>query len=995
MTFVHDIETAAFVAAVEPGEGRRVAAQIAPTDAPVLSLDGPWRFRLGEGLHDLTPSFGAEALDDANWDEIAVPSSWQIAGLRDADGALLPRGEWRYGAPAYTNIRYPFPVDPPAVPNENPVGEYRRRFEHPGLAEGEHAVLRFEGVDSSFSVWVNGVAVGWGTGSRLATEFDVTALIRAGENTVAVRVLQWSAATYLEDQDMWWVSGIFRSVSLRTRPVGGIDEHRIRADYDATTGEARLLVETDVPATVRIPELAVNGTAGETMVISSVEPWTAETPRLYDAEIASAGETLRVRIGFRTLKIVDGELLVNGSPIRLRGVNRHEWHPDTGRTLDVATMLRDIELLKTHNINAVRTSHYPPDPRFLDLCDEHGLYVIDECDVETHGFVHAGWVQNPPADPRWRAAMLDRAERMLARDRNHPSVIMWSLGNEAGAGDNLQAMADLLHAGDDRPVHYEGDQNSSYVDVYSRMYAAPDEVALIGAGVEPGTPDVAADARRRRQPFLLCEYAHAMGNGPGALIDYERLFDRYPRLLGGFVWEWMDQGITQVDARGREFVAYGGDFDEALHDSTYIIDGLVFADRTPSPGLTEYAAVISPVRLTVGSDAVRVENRHDHVSLDGFELAWRVEVDGDQVASGTLALPEIGPRTDADIALPILDAPELADGQQAWLTIDVVRRADADVVPAGHVVGTGQRLLAERTRTLRSATPAVAAGDGWRLGPAEIDDRGRLVSLGGRAVTTPVLDIWRALTDNDSHVEGQGARWLELGFDRMLHRTVEVVEDDGAIRVETVTGAAGVDSGFATTWVWTAVGDAVHLRARIRPHGQFRAGIEPTTLGVAAPGPVVTLPRLGITFALDGLDDRVRWFGLGPGESYPDSRQAVRVGAHETSVAAFQTPYAHPQENGARQDVRWAEISGAEITGRSPRLRIEADESLGFTVRPWRTADLERATHAVQLEPSDRTWITLDVAQAGLGTASCGPDTLPPYLLHPQERELGVTFIVD
>ncbi|MFE9884448.1 glycoside hydrolase family 2 TIM barrel-domain containing protein [Streptomyces scopuliridis] len=605
-----------YVEDVSPGHGRARPRASFSSDAPAVELDGSWSFRLAAGLHDLTPGFEDPAFDADAWPRITVPSCWQL------DGAPEPA---RFGAPAYTNITYPIPVDPPRVPDENPTGEYRREFEaEAGFADGGTAVLRFEGVDSCFAVWLNGVLLGDGKGSRLPTEFDVTGVLRPGRNVLAVRVHQWSAGTYLEDQDMWWLSGIFRSVRLLARAAGGIADFFVHADYDHRSGLGTLRIDVEGDVRLTVPELGLVDADPAGPHTVPVTPWSDEQPRLYQGELATATERAPIRIGFRRIAVEDGVLTGNGRRLLFRGVNRHEWHPLTGRTLSRETMLTDVLLMKRHHINAVRTSHYPPDPAFLDLCDEYGLWVIDECDLETHGFSKNAWRGDPSDDPAWRAALLDRAERMVERDKNHPSVVMWSLGNEAGTGANLEAMAGWIRDRDpDRLIHYEGDwDNCAYTDVYSVMYADYPVVAAVAFGQEPLTGDPANDARRRAMPFLLCEYGHAMGNGPGGLREYQEMFEAHPRLAGGFVWEWIDHGIARRDAQGSLYYAYGGDFGEPVHDGNFIADGLLFPDRTPSPGLLEYAKIIEPVRIEAGQADRGMVVRNLHHTRDTGYLRW-------------------------------------------------------------------------------------------------------------------------------------------------------------------------------------------------------------------------------------------------------------------------------------------------------------------------------------------------------------------------------------
>ncbi|WP_318275581.1 glycoside hydrolase family 2 TIM barrel-domain containing protein, partial [Streptomyces pharetrae] len=610
---VPHIDSVDYVEDVSPGRGcLPPRAWYASSDAPALSLNGRWRFRLSATADAEDDSFAEPGYDAAGWPEITVPGHWVLQG---------------HGAPIYTNHLYPFPVDPPRVPTENPTGDHLHVFDLPAdwPADGD-AVLRFDGVESCARVWLNGTELGEFKGSRLPHEFAVGRLLRGADNVLAVRVHQWSAGSYLEDQDQWWLPGIFRDVTLLHRPEGAAGDFFVHASYDHTSGAGTLRVDSEVPGRITVPELGVDVATGEPVTVP-VEPWTAETPRLYDGVLATPGERVPLRIGFRTVVVEDGLIKVNGRPVLFKGVNRHEWHPERGRALDTATMREDVLLMKRHNINAVRTSHYPPHPAFLDLCDEYGLWVIDECDLETHGFTEQAWRDNPVDDDRWTPALLDRAARMVERDKNHPSVVVWSLGNEAGTGRGLTAMAEWIRGRDgSRLIHYEGDIDCRDTDVYSRMYAFHDEVEKIGRGLDGGT------RKRRRLPFVLCEYAHAMGNGPGGLADYQRLFETYERLQGGFVWEWIDHGIRHP----RFGYAYGGDFGEELHDGNFVCDGLVLPDRRPSPGLAEYRKVIEPVRIDGdgGDGTVRVTNRHDFADLSWLAFEWSYQVDGETAGTG-------------------------------------------------------------------------------------------------------------------------------------------------------------------------------------------------------------------------------------------------------------------------------------------------------------------------------------------------------------------------
>ncbi|MFD9035195.1 glycoside hydrolase family 2 TIM barrel-domain containing protein [Streptomyces sp. NPDC059567] len=942
---------------VSPGRGGLPPrAWCARSDAVSLSLDGAWRFRLSPAADAEDESFAAEGYDASAWEEIAVPGHWVLQG-KD------------HGAPAYTNVVYPFPVDPPRVPTENPTGDHLRRFDLPaGWPEAGEAVLRFDGVESAARVWLNGEELGEFKGSRLPYEFAVGPLLRERGNVLAVRVHQWSSGSYLEDQDQWWLPGIFRDVTLLHRPEGAAGDFFTHVSYDHTHGTGTLRVECDVPGRVTVPELGVDMATGESVTVP-VEPWTAETPRLYDGELAAGGERIPLRLGFRTVAVEDGVIKVNGRRVLFRGVNRHEFHPERGRSVDLATMRHDVELMKRHNINAVRTSHYPPHPAFLDLCDEYGLWVIDECDLETHGFQDLGWRANPVDDARWTPALLDRAARMVERDKNHASVIIWSLGNECGTGAGLTAMAEWIRDRDpSRLVHYEGDLSCEDTDVYSRMYAPHAEVEQIGRREDPG-PEA-----RRELPFILCEYGHAMGNGPGGLSDYQRLFETYERCQGGFVWEWIDHGLVHPE----HGYGYGGDFGEELHDGNFVCDGLLFPDRTPSPGLVEYKKVIEPVRIESGSTpgAVRVTNGHDFADLSGLAFEWAFEIDGETVGTGPLTVPGLAPGESAEIALP---APPLdrTDGEAQW-TVRALLAQDTRWASSGHEIAWGQLSVSE-PHPPTSAAGARPVRDAGRivLGPGSFDARtGEPLAICGIPLKGLRLDVWRAPTDNDNGAAWQpderyGLLWRELGLHRMRHR-IDAVETDGeALTVRTRVAPAAQDLGLVTAYRWTSDGRRLRLTVRVTPEGEWRQ----------------PLPRLGVRLGLPAALDRAAWFGGGPGEAYPDTRTAARTGRWESTVDELQTPYVRPQENGARIDTRWVELGDGSMG-----LRVEGDPLFWFTARRWTSEQLDAAGHRTDLTPGDTVWLTLDHAQQGIGSQSCGPGVLPRYRLDAAPATFSFTF---
>jgi beta-galactosidase len=938
----------------QPGPGRGLAPARAAfrSDAPAIDLCGRWRFHLSPTVAEAPDGFWRPDFDDTAWDHLPVPGHWQLHG---------------YGHPAYTNVVYPFPVDPPHVPTDNPTGDYRLTIDVPAGWAGSPAVLRFDGIDSCGRVWLNGHELGVSLGSRLPAEFDVSALlVPGGRNLLAVRVHQWSAGSYLEDQDMWWMSGIFRDVTLLARPAGGIGDFFVHAGYDHTTGHGTLRVDTDAQARVSVPALGLVDAAVNTVhPVGPVRAWTAETPHRYEGTLATGAETVPLRIGFRTVRIRDGLLTVNGRRIGFRGVNRHEDHPDHGRAVPLEVVREELLLMKRHHVNAIRTSHYPPHPAVLDLCDELGLWVVDECDIETHGFGAHDWADNPSDDPRWEDAYLDRMRRMVERDKNHPSVIMWSLGNESGIGRNHGVMARWARSRDPgRPLHYEGDHECRYVDVYSTMYSSLAQVEAIGRYAE------AADDRRRPMPFILCEYAHAAGNGPGGLRDYQDLFERYPRCQGGFVWEWLDHGIRQRTADGREFFAYGGDFGEPLHDGRFVIDGLVFPDRTPSPGLVELGAVFAPVTIVPdGPGRVRVANRYDFATLDGVRFDWVLAEAGRPVAEGVLDVAPLGPGEEAGVALPGLPATT----GETWLTISARLATDRPWAPAGHALGRGQ--VAVRPAAPRPL-PAGARRRGYALGPAEFDPaRGTLRRLGELAVDGPRLDVWRAPTDNDAGNGGGlhlARTWRAAGLHRMQHRVVDLRLDGDAVVVTTRVAAAQERLGLLATYRWTADEEALALDLSVVPDGEF-------------PFP---LPRVGVRLAVPGDLSTVEWFGLGPGEAYVDSCQAVRVGRFIRTVDELQTPYVFPQENGVRMGVRWAELRDARGDG----LRVWGPSPFHLTARRWTSEALDAARHTTDLTPDGVVHLNLDLGHTGLGSASCGPPVDVRYRLGAGPHTLRLVF---
>ncbi len=688
-------------------------------------------------------------------------------------------------------------------------------------------------------------------------------------------------------------------------------------------------------------------------------------------------------------------LLINGRAIKLLGVNRHEHHPELGRALPRETMLEDVLLMKRHNINTVRTSHYPPHPHFLDLCDRYGLYVIDEADLECHGLIYAKQPFFLSSAPEWRAAYVDRMERMVERDKNHPGIIMWSLGNESGFGSNHEAMAAWCREHyPGLPIHYEGDRHGKVSDVISQMYTSLTDTIAYGEGAgDVGTEGSWSGqvklAEYSDKPFFLCEYAHAMGNGPGGLREYWDAIRQHDRLIGGCVWEWLDHGIRTTAPDGSSYYAYGGDFGEQPHDGNFVCDGLLFPDRTPSPGLLEYKKVLEPVQveaLSLGQDgaSLRVRNGYDFVSLEQLQGSWQLTGDGVALAAGAVALPELEPGAEATIEVPYSLEPQ--PGTRYHLTLQWTLRHATPWAGAGHEVAwtqfelpvdTPDRRLAARpggealhasqhgarlsiTGTESELGFDLARGviDGWRIAGRQLLERG------------PRLQFWRALIDNEARGGGGGriiAEWKKRYLHQLQHRVEEFSWeqlDDATISVTLRTCIAPPvwEAAFDCTYRYTIGSSYLALEVAGTPRGDWPQ----------------QLPRIGLELTLPGALDRVSWLGLGPGESYADSKQAVRFGSWHAGVDQLWTPYVRPQENGNRSDTRRVSLRGADGAG----LLALGDPTLDWSAQRYTTEDVDRAEHTWELTPRPTITLHLDYRQNGLGSAACGPGVEPPYQLH-------------
>jgi beta-galactosidase len=947
----------------------------------VLLLDGPWRFRWVPRPAERPRGFERDDYDVASWGELAVPANWELNG---------------FGVPRYLNSDYTFGPTPPTPPlldpDDNPVGSYRRTFTVPAHWTGRRVFLHCGGATSAFYAWINGQPVGYSQDSKTPAEFDVTEHLRPGENTVALQVFRYSVGSYLEAQDMWRFAGIERSISLVATPPVRIRDFFARAALDerfvdgtlrvtvavksrlaeAAKGlrvRAELLDAAGVPAMAPL-ERAFDVRARDEHAfdlvgaVAAPAHWTAETPVLYTLLLTlldASGATLEVvtaRVGFRTVEIRGGQLLVNGVPIYIKGTNRHEHDPLTGRVVSDELMLRDITLMKRLNINAVRTSHYPNSPHWYDLCDRHGLYVIDEANIESHGVGYHPDV-TLGNEPQWLALHLDRTRRMVERDKNHPSVIVWSLGNEAGDGVNFHATSAWIKGRDpSRPVHYERARLEPHTDIYAPMYARI-----------PHLLEYAASEQTR--PLILCEYMHTMGNSGGGLADYWKVIRSHRQLQGGLIWDWVDQGLERRTADGRRYFAYGGDFGDSPSDGNFLCNGIVAPDRTPHPHAWEVRKVYQSVAaelLDWPARRVRIHNRHDFLSLAAIDVAWRVEGDGEVIAAGTMPRLTTPARTHEDVAIA---APEMAatPGVEYFLMLSFHAAAESPLVRRGFEVGFEQLPLpiaaAAPARLDRAVLPPLAVSESADAVTvsggtfALIFDRasGTIRSWQYRGVEVivsgPVPDFWRAPTDNDygNRMPVRLAAWREAGAKRSVRGLVATRVGPAEIRVAVESVIPVGNSRQTTRYTVLGSGDVL-----------VDVSFEPGESGMPE------LPRLGMQLALPRAFDTVTWLGRGPHESYADRKESAPVGLYSGTVDQQFHPYVRPQETGYKTDVRWIALARADGIG----MLAVGRPLVGAAASRFLHDDFEYGPEKGQRHPTDMTprdvvVLNVDLGQMGLG----------------------------
>ncbi|MDF7824796.1 glycoside hydrolase family 2 TIM barrel-domain containing protein [Pontiellaceae bacterium B12227] len=960
--------------------------------ARMLSLDGEWKFKFTPDSKDRPTDFYAAGYNASGWGTIQVPSSWELKG---------------HGQPIYTNEKYPYTPNPPFIDRTNPVGSYIRDFQVSKAWNDQRVVLHFGGVSSAFYVWLNGELVGYSQGSRLPAEFDITDKVNAGNNRLAVQVFRWSDGSYLEDQDMWRLSGIHREVLLLAQPKIALNDFFVKASADGLL-QVRPRILSDALDNAKGWNLSAQlyDAEGNKVLkkpmhsglhkilnekypqrdnvpfgllearVSNVRKWSAEDPYLYTLVFSVTGknnklmETRSCKVGFRTVKISEkGEVLVNGVPVKMMGVNRHDHDHIEGKALAREDYRRDVELMKQFNFNAVRTSHYPNDPWFYELCDEYGLYVMDEANIESHGI--RGLLVN---NASWHYSVNDRVFRMVERDKNHPSIVSWSLGNETGYGPIHAAAASWVKDYDPtRFVHYEGAQGDpnhpdynpkggfesqkwplpanpndpKWVDCISRMYSSVPQLKAL------------AEAEHIKRPIVMCEYAHAMGNSLGNMTDYWDLIRSKPNLMGGYIWDWIDQGVLTTNEQGQAFFAYGGDYGDKPNSGNFCMNGVINSDRTPGPKTWECKYVFQPVVFSAAdlkAGTVTVHNRHNFTNLDQYQLRWTLAEEGVVVQQGTLDALNLPAGGTQIIQVPFQP---LETEKEVWLRLSVHETTAKPWCDAGFEIAKEQFLVKGRDGspsrpqsgaklTAKDAKKAITLkGKGFS---AKIDKAtGELASykVGGEEwIKSPLRPVfWRPQTDNDK----KGAKthklmkyWMELEG-KLKTDSVELQQVESTASTVVVKKSAE-KTDLAITYTFSGNGDIQ------------------VAMDLNADASLPAMPRLGFSMGVSGGFEQTRYFGKGPWENYCDRNAGAEVGLYEKATADMHYEYAMPQENGLRTETRWVELGGKAGT-----LRVDGDEPFSFSLWPWSAENLTAAMHPYDLVDQGFYTLNIDHKHMGIG----------------------------
>ncbi|XXG81488.1 hypothetical protein AAC387_Pa09g2110 [Persea americana] len=993
----------------------------------VKSLSGHWKFFLAPNPKNVPVNFYDNAFQDSSWANLPVPSNWQLHG---------------FDLPIYTNVPYPFPLTPPLVAEDNPTGCYRKYFSIPKQWEGRRILLHFEAVDSAFCAWVNGALVGYSQDSRLPAEFEITAYCHpcgsGKENVLAVQVFRWSDGSYLEDQDHWWLSGIHRDVLLLAKPqvfIGdyffksSLDENFLNADIqvevkidvsrenstnsipsnfslEATLYDSERWYDTDGNVDVssfNVAQMDLNpfpspslGFHGYVLAGKLEKPklWSAEHPHLYTLVVVlkdASGKLVdceSCQVGIRQISRAPKQLLFNGHPIVIRGVNRHEHHPRIGKTNLESCMVKDLILMKQNNINAVRNSHYPQHPRWYELCDLFGVYMIDEANIETHGFDLSDHVKHPTLEPSWAYSMLDRVIGMVERDKNHACIILWSLGNESGYGPNHSSLAGWIRGKDpSRLLHYEGGgSRTPSTDIICPMYMRVWDIV-----------EIAKDPSETR-PLILCEYSHAMGNSNGNIHEYWKAIDSTLGLQGGFIWEWVDQALLKEGTDGMKYWAYGGDFGDTPNDLNFCLNGLTWPDRTPHPALNEVKYVYQPIKISFSANVIKIANTQFFEATQGLKFSWFLDGDGYLLGSGILSLPVIEPLSSHDIDLdssPWYSLWKSSSATEVFVTITAELAHSTRWAKAGHIVASTQMPLPAKsehnshvTSMNESATLfGECLGDSIILGKPDVWEikintkNGTIDSW--KVKGFPVMHkgilpcLWRAPTDNDigGGPNSYASEWKAASLHDMLFHA-----ESCSIQKLTnhVAQIAVVFAGIPRVLENSYVKDERSIICKVEMnYWIYESGDVIVKCNVYPRDDLPPLPRVGIEFHVGTALDRIKWYGKGPFECYPDRKEAAHIGVYEKSVADLHVPYIVPVECSGRADVRWVAFQNNDGFGLFGSI-YGGSQPMQLNASFYSTAELDRATHHEELVKGDDIEVHLDHKHMGLG----GDDSWSPCVHH-------------
>ena len=974
-----------------------VRFDVNPATERRITLDGTWKFLFSKN-NDLCPKdFHKPGFSTRKWSKIEVPGSWELQG---------------FDAPIYTDTRYPFPPNPPYVPTDyNPVGAYIREFTIPAGWEGMDVFLDFEGVESAYYVWVNGELAGYAEDSRLPSHFNITHLLKKGNNKLAVKVFRYSDGSYLEGQDYWKYSGIERSVYLYARPQSRVKDFRMTAELinNYKDGELKLDVFLHRPKAGETVEVKVMDkdkdkviydrkksitSATDTLftqqqVFPNARAWNAETPNTYTLVVSTFDaqgkpqESFTHLFGFRTVEMMNGMQMINGQAVLFKGVNRHEHDPHKGRTISVASMIHDIQLMKQFNLNGVRNCHYPNNYAWYELCTEFGLYMVDEANIESHGMMfHKD--ETLANYPDWEVPFMQRMSRMIARDRNHSAIVTWSMGNESGYGKHFETLYDYTKKIDPtRPVQYEGGGYNSKSDIYCPMYA---RIWRLRQHVN----------QRDARPMILCEYAHAMGNSVGNFQDYWDLIYKYDQLQGGFIWDWVDQTFAIKDENQRNIWAFGGDmgFVGVVNDSNFCANGLIAADRTPHPHIYEVKKVLQYIHfepLAFTPNKIKVTNWHDFIGLEGYTLRWAVECDGKTVQNGEMDFPKITPRNSANIELPLKALP--ADGKEYFLTLRAFTKHEAPLVPKGHEVAIEQWELpsvpsaktvqpVEGTLTVNRNNEALTVkGNNFQVAFSTRNGEMTELNYNGKNLIKEGLqpNFWRPLTDNDipnGHLIRCGT-WRNAGRDAKL-QNIEVAEAGQTATVTATYRMEEQDADLQTLY-------------KITPDGKVQVTMHFT------PGkkPLSEMPRLGMRMILPAEYEMMTWLGRGPQETYADRKTGALIGLYNAIVWEQYHPYVRAQETANHCDVRWVALRNATGEG----LLVVGEEPLSVSAWNFPMEDIEyrpsqmERRHGGSIQKKDMVWLNIDHKQMGVGGDNTwGAQVHPEYTITPHEWKYSFTL---